>query len=425
MPSPLSDPKAPPAAAPAPQRHVFYIAGFDPRGAQFYHRLYADNAALQNEVHERAHTAGQGEARALQTFTVGPLEANARFDANWVVQSRPLGDVAADAGANAAFNTRYTYLGWDDLAGANTPRGVIPALKALLAFNNILWRSRSINGAWAHAKRFFGSLITALLWFVAVVGSAGLLAAMVVGLCTMTNGLGTSAAWALGAVVGLAVLVGGWRLALRWRFVWLLHALHYYLRWGLGLAPELDARLDGFAQAITQDIHERQLAGDHGEVLMVGHCMGSSLMVVILDKVLRELQGRSAGAAPPIKLLTLANVIPMVTLVKHTDHVARPLKALAARPLPWLDYTSPHDPLCYGLVDCVAVSGAAPPSGSPRVSYRARSVRFDKMFNPTTYAALRKDPFRIHFQYLMASELPVDNDFFTLTAGRSPLEHWI
>ena len=402
---------------------MFYIAGFDPRGAQFYHRLYADNAALQNEVHRRAHLSGHDVARGLQTFSVGPLEADAPFEANWAVQARPVADEHADA----VIHTRYTYLSWDDLARANTPRGVAPALKALWAFYKILWTSRSITGAWTHARRFFGSLITALVWFVAVVGSAGLLAAAVVGLGTAANGLGTPPAWAwvLGAAAGLAVLFCGWRLALRWRFVWLLHALHYYLRWGLGQAPELDARLDGFAQVIVQDIQARQRAGDPSETLMVGHCMGSSLMVVMLDKVLRALENRSAVAAPPIKLLTLANVIPMVTLVKHTDHVARPLQAVAARPLPWLDYTSPHDPLCYALVDCVAVANTAAPAGSPRVRYRPRSARFDKMFDPTTYALLKKDPFRMHFQYLMASDFPVENDFFTLTAGSQPLEHWI
>lgn len=417
MPSPVSDPQAPPAAARAPQRRVFYIAGFDPRGAQFYHRLYADNAALQNEVHARAHAAGPDAARGLQTFSVGPLEAGARFDTNWAVQARPVGDERPDA----VVHTHYTYLSWDDLARTQTPRGVVPALKALWAFNQLLWTSRSITGAWTHAKRFFGSLITALLWFVAVLSGAGLLAAAVVGLV----GAALPWAWALGAAAGLAVLYGGWRQALRWRFVWLLHALHYYLRWGLGQAPELDARLDGFAQAIAQDIQARQQAGDPSETLMVGHCMGSSLMVVILDKVLRHLEATSTGAPPPIKLLTLANVIPMVTLVKHTDHVARHLQAVAARPLPWLDYTSPHDPLCYALVDCVAVADAAAPAGSPRVRYRPRSARFDKMFDPTTYAELKKDPFRMHFQYLMASERPVDNDFFTLTAGPWPLERWM
>ena len=406
---------------------MFYIAGFDPRGAAFYHQLYADNAAQQNGVHARAHATGHDGAGALQTFTVGPLEANARFNANWMVQSRPV----ADGGVNAAAPTltHYTYLGWDDLARVNTPRGVKPALFGLWGFYTALWRSRSITGAWTHAKRFFGILITALTWLLLVLGGAALVTVSVIRGVQLAGWGNTPFAWAwlFGAAEGLAVLYGGWRQALRWRFVWLLHGLHYYLRWGMGQAPELDARLRGFAQTIAQDIHERSLLGDRSEVLMVGHCMGSSLVLVILDQVLGELDRLAAvpAAMPPIKLLTLANVIPMVTLVRHGDHVRRSLQAVAARQVPWLDFTSPHDPMCYALVDCVAVSGATPPPGSARTSYWPRSARFDKMFDPATYAALKKDPFRIHFQYLMASERPVDNDFFTLTAGPWPLEHWM
>jgi hypothetical protein len=35
---------------------------------------------------------------------------------------------------------------------------------------------------------------------------------------------------------------------------------------------------------------------------------------------------------------------------------------------------------------------------------------------------MRWDKIRLHFQYLMASELPTAYDFFALTAGPDPLE---
>jgi len=37
------------------------------------------------------------------------------------------------------------------------------------------------------------------------------------------------------------------------------------------------------------------------------------------------------------------------------------------------------------------------------------------------YATLRKDKFRVHFQYLMASEQAVDYDYFAITAGAMTL----
>lgn len=402
---------------------MFYVAGFDPRGAEFYHRLYQDDATRQSEMHALAQQAGQTLERGLLQFSVGPLEADDRFDANWTVDSRP---VAGSGGApDAGTQTRYTFLGWDDLARANTRRGLIRALATSGSFYRALWSSRSGAGAWTHSKRFFWSMLTPLLWLVLVVAAAALLAWGMVAAATAL-GAAPALAWTLGGLGGVAVLVRGWRLALRWRYPWLLDGLHYYLQWGLGLAPELDARLDGFARSIAQEVHELRARGDDCEVLMVGHCMGSSMAPTMLERVLRELDARAGTAGSrPIKLLTLANVIPMVSLVRGTDRVARAVNAMSGRQVPWLDYTSPHDPLCYALVDCEKLNGAAPEGGSGRPSYRPRSARFDKMFAPADYAMLKRDPFRMHFQYLMASDVPVDNDFFTLTAGPWPLEHWI
>ncbi len=178
-------------------------------------------------MHARAQRDGQALERGLLEFSVGPLEADDRFDANWDVDSRPV--AGSGAATDAGTRTRYTYLGWDDVARAKTPRGLIPALAATWSFYRALWSSRSGAGA-------------------------------------------------------AAALVRGWRLALRWRYPWVLHGLDYYLRWGLGLAPELDARLDGFARSIAQEVHALRARGDDCEVLMVGHCMGSSMAPTMLDR---------------------------------------------------------------------------------------------------------------------------------------------
>ena len=95
------------------------------------------------------------------------------------------------------------------------------------------------------------------------------------------------------------------------------------------------------------------------------------------------------------------------------------MQAVGDSDLPWLDCTAPGDPLSFVLVDPFRMCGLATPA---RAGYRIKSSRFDKMFAPQDYAAIRKDAFRVHFQYLMASGLPVGNDFFTITAGAALLE---
>ena len=50
------------------------------------------------------------------------------------------------------------------------------------------------------------------------------------------------------------------------------------------------------------------------------------------------------------------------------------------------------------------------------------SARFHTLFRPETYASLKRDFRRSHFQYLMAAELPGDYDYFLITAGDQTLD---
>ena len=88
---------------------------------------------------------------------------------------------------------------------------------------------------------------------------------------------------------------------------------------------------------------------------------------------------------------------------------------LARLDISWLDYTAPQDPLCYFLVDPMRAVGVD--DTQRRVRFRMRSARFDKMVDPAEMKRVRRDPLKLHFLYLLASQQPVENDFSALTAG--------
>lgn len=44
------------------------------------------------------------------------------------------------------------------------------------------------------------------------------------------------------------------------------------------------------------------------------------------------------------------------------------------------------------------------------------------MFHDATWKKIQRDKMRLHFQYLMASELPNQYDYFRMTAGPNRLE---
>lgn len=45
------------------------------------------------------------------------------------------------------------------------------------------------------------------------------------------------------------------------------------------------------------------------------------------------------------------------------------------------------------------------------------SPRFAEMFDASAHRALKRDKFKLHFQYLMAGERVTDYDYFAITAG--------
>jgi hypothetical protein len=148
------------------------------------------------------------------------------------------------------------------------------------------------------------------------------------------------------------------------------------------------------------------------EVLIVGHCGGTMAAVCVADRFLATLP---APGGPPVKLVTLGSVIPLLGVVREAHWFRAQLARVGNSAMPWKAFSAPADPLCYPLVDPFAVCGLPAPAGSG--GFQIKSSRFDQMFDPATYALTRRNAFRIHFQYLMATQLPVDNDYFTLTAG--------
>ena len=53
------------------------------------------------------------------------------------------------------------------------------------------------------------------------------------------------------------------------------------------------------------------------------------------------------------------------------------------------------------------------------------SPRFHKLFQPSSYRWLRRNKMRMHFQYLMAAELPGAYDYFAMLTCKGLLRAYI
>jgi hypothetical protein len=94
------------------KRKVFYIGGFDPRGARFYHELLAQQIAT--------HNAGQGSGNPL---SLSPRRSDAHGDRAWQVSD-----------AAATVQTAFHFLAWDDIVRRawirSTPRLLSATVRA-------------------------------------------------------------------------------------------------------------------------------------------------------------------------------------------------------------------------------------------------------------------------------------------------------
>ncbi len=372
------------------RRHVLYLSGFDPQGPAHYHALYAQQAALQAQV---------SGAR----IEVGPRVrdgANAAWDVVW-----------HGPGDSEAVHTRYEFLRWDDIVRAHWPRGQWRLLQLTLGTT---WRLVCNGSLWRILQTSWPAFLALALPAALLLGSLGGLLA-----------LGALSWWLAGALspwAGLVAFVPGsvGLLALarhaqgRVQMAWLMRSACVILRQARGRLPALETRLDDFAR------HLCAVAARPGidEVLVVGHSSGTMLAVSVVARALRSEPGL-LGAGCPIALLTLGECIPLLSYQPEAIGFRQELACLReAAGLDWIDVTAPADGCCFALVDPTEVceDGLEPtmrrPGGPKRVS-----PRFAQCFDAPRYAAIRRDKYRCHFQYLMAVERPGGYDYFAITAG--------
>lgn len=373
------------------RRLVYYISGFDPRGPRFYHQLYKTEALRQQAVDGC-------------TYTVSGRSGEGDLASGWTVhaQNAPSGDT----------DTRYTFLRWDDIVRDHWPASKWKVIGAMAAF----YRTYASHGAFAKTRR----AVPRMFWTLMAPAIYGvMLIVLAVGLGALLSGtvqwLGAAAglprllAGLAGAALAGGVLWAGVAHAERMRLFWLMRILGFTHRWAVhGHDPYAD-RWAAFADRIRADIARHPA----DEVLLVGHSVGTMAAIAVMDQLLTHPppgQDRRGN----VKLLTLGQVVPLLGLIPAAGWFREQLQRVGDSDVPWLDYTAPGDPLSYVLADPFRMCGLVAPG---RANFRIKSSRFDKMFTRERYAPIRKDAFRIHFQYLMASELPVENDFVGMTAG--------
>lgn len=367
------------------KRRVFYIPGFDPLQTRRYRQFYRTEGPAQAAISGYALEVGKKRTDAVH---------------GWAVTAQIDGESVA---------AEVEVLAWADIIGGSMRR-TIPATYGQML--RTAWIYVASGALFRLGRLRKGPTLAALYPVVMLVLQAVLagLAGWGIGLgvaMVLPGWVGVVAGLAAGMALGWAVLRLFQRADRRFLAYYLMHDYAFSAGlWG-AYPPVLEARMAVFAARIRAALEEE---GD--EVLVVGHSSGAILGVSILADLIRA---GVPARGPVLSLLTLGQVVPMVSFLPEAKRLRADLAYLSTREeVTWVDVTAPGDGCAFALCDPVAVSGVAPERKRwPLVI----SCAFTQTFSPERWRKMRFRWFRLHFQYMCAFDRPGDYDYFRITAG--------
>lgn len=377
------------------RRCVFYVSGFDPKGAGHYRALYKREAAKQSRING-------------WQFDVGARQRLDGGNTFWSIQ--------ASQGGGDPVTTHYEFMRWDDVVRQNWPVHT-PALWLDVVMTTLfnlrhgsLWQMFKLS--WPPAVALFAPFV---LLLVMLLGAPVL--SLVLGYLAMASLDWPEWAAAVCTAVSLTCLMMlGRYLESRYSMYWLTRSYAFTARQALGQVPELEARLDAQARRLAQRIIEQQ----DDEILLVAHSSGTIMAVCILARAidLLKVQAQTGRVVrSQVSFMSLGQCIPLLACLPQAQQFRTELSLLGQTDwIDWIDFSAPPDGCCFALNDPLALTGQ-----KPYKVPKLLSPRFAEMFEFTHYRALRRDKFRMHFQYLMASDRAVKYDYFLITASDQTL----
>jgi pimeloyl-ACP methyl ester carboxylesterase len=375
------------------RRHVLYVEGYDPRGAEVYYQLFQRSC-------DRFRKAFSVEV------TLDPFAMDSDDFAHWSLTSRS---------ARWQVATRYDFVRLERHVRAAmfgpTVRQIVRGLGWLIddVVSGAMWRI--FRGSWRFGVHLL-SIQTLLLLWLAVSAALGLAAAVIV-----SSSFGQPLAIAAGLAVATAALFGLRPLANYWYVGQITSCWATLRRFGRSRPTWLDDTIEAGARKLVA----AGAANDTDELVLVGHSTGSVIAAAIMARALAldpDLGRRRAR----LVLLTLGAVMPAVALHPAANRMRDIIKRLAGEPtLAWIE--------CQSRKDVMNFEGFDPVDGvgvhlEKRHNPLLWSVRFKEMVSPAYYQRLRWNFFRMHFQYISAGDRPTAHDYMLLIAGPVALADW-
>lgn len=379
--------------ASAIHRHVFFVAGFDPRGVEEHH------ATFTREI-ERFAGVWQVDTACDPAVTATPTGGA------WTAHAAHHGP---DEASSWSTRTRFEVLAWHDFVAADMGRsrlshvkGNVRALADMIATGTIVRYFRT-----SHRYGIF-FLLTYLLLAACFAAAAAIGVGIALAAAPSLGSLAAELAGMAGALVtgGLLTRLVGQRFRLKQS----LDLAEFSVDFVRGRHGDLDARIRAFAARVAQVARD----GGVDEIVIAGHSLGAMHAVCLVAQALKD--DPAFGHGTPVRILTLGS-----TTAKFALHPAggrlrqAALDVHDAPHIGWVEFQANDDIVSFYKVDPVTLGPTE--EGDPTRRPLVRRVNIDQMLTPATYRRFRLDVMRLHCQFFLANDQRAPYDFFAFVCA--------
>lgn len=387
----------------APDRLVFFFAGFDPKSATFYHRLIRSGIAQRNASHD-------------ETMALGKRHRIGRWASVWTSLWR--GAPSKLGQRPETMRTRLHFMRWDDIVRKHWRRTPLTLARD---YWNVYARGLA-SGALARTRREAPAAFwLALLPLLVGVGSLVVGSLVVGGLLALATHLPLLAAAGFGLAAGALL----WRIAAhRIDCEWMLRLVAFMREHAIGDVPTLDVRLDEMADRLVESVEARMRhpgAAPLREVMVLGYSSGTILAASVLARAMPRLaelvDSRRTDKGATLSLVTLGQCIPIAAAWPEARRIRSELEILSESALlTWHDYSASSDRAAFGK--------SPPWSQTALLKGHQASPPFKATPGGLRLAALSRERRDTHLQYLRPPTGKGDSssfDFLALTCGPKTL----
>jgi hypothetical protein len=377
------------------RRHVFYVGGYDPLGVDVYYDMF-----------RRSWQRFRGVWRC--EGSLGALMLDSDEVAHWDIET---------SGPNWQVSTRYEFVRLEHILTANIGQPLMWQLPRALAWavDDLITgtTARVLRASWRFGLHFIYFQMLLLLWL-GIAAAAGWIGAYAAG-----RFAGLSPVWAIAVGVAAAILsfLALRPLADRMHVIQINNCWPHQRELGRGEASAFDAPIEACARRVVAAAR-----GQVDEIVVVGHSQGGVTSTAVMARAL-ELDPELGRRGPKVVLMTLGSVMPGVALHPSATRMREVIRRLAVEPsLLWIDCQSRKDVMNFWEFD--PAEGTGLKLGAQRRNPLIWQLRFKDLLSPDYYQSLRFDLFRLHFQFLKASDRRAPFDYLMLVAGPLAVADW-